>query len=188
MSFLPTADEVTEPPTGLSLPSLREVRAWNEQSMGGHEDNPDACTVLRELTILFTTISTNQAHITGISKTIADYMAWARQAPNVNQSSTLEILETRVREVANLAATWHWLAFHDLQKSLGKSETFRQKLGLLEKELMSGTSEIAYFFSTQYNIQSELSHQRRYDFSPFHLRKLFADFQYNRLYAQVPNY
>lgn len=160
ISFLPTADETINPPTGLSLPSLREVRAWNEQSMGKHDD-PDACTVLRELTALFTTIFTNQAHITGISNTIADYMAWARQAPNVNQSSTLEILETRVREVANLAATRHWLAFHDLQKSLGKSETFKQKLSLLEKELMSGASEMAYFFSTQYNIQSELCHQRR---------------------------
>lgn len=148
ISFLPTVDETIKPlqrkdtdtvnpPSGLSIPSLREVRAWNEQLMGKNDDL-DACTILHELTAFFTTIFTNQAHVSGISNTIADYMAWARQAPNINQLSMLEILETRVREVANLAATRHWLAFHNLQKSLSKSETFKQKLSLLEKELMSG--------------------------------------------------
>ncbi|KGO77073.1 hypothetical protein PITC_006810 [Penicillium italicum] len=146
-------------PTSSHLPSLRDIRTSNGQQL--HNDDPDACTVLGELISFVSATFTNQAHMGGMTTAVADYLAWARRAPDVNYPLILQILEARLRETAKIANTKHWVEFQNLQASLGKSETFKRKLSMLENELKNAESDTTDYFNTHYDIHSTVDLQLR---------------------------
>ncbi|KAA8648637.1 uncharacterized protein ATNIH1004_004522 [Aspergillus tanneri] len=57
-----------------------------------------------------------------MTTTVAEYLTWARQNPDVNYPQFLKILKCRVRETAKLANNKHWVEFQNLKASLGSVE------------------------------------------------------------------
>jgi hypothetical protein len=92
--------------------------------------------------------------------TVAEYLAWARKAPDVNHSLVLQTLEARVRETVDAAASNHWAAFQRFKKALSDRDCARKGLDALENDLKQEATDTAEFFKTHYDIQFALSQQR----------------------------
>ena len=107
--------------SNLFLPSLREIRELNSASLSPlssffdiskpekDESGENNSRVLVELQAFSSAIFATQAKIAGIASAVAEYLAWVRKVPGMprkpNCAAVLDILETRVRELHEMAET-----------------------------------------------------------------------------------
>ncbi|KAI9164124.1 hypothetical protein HJFPF1_05761 [Paramyrothecium foliicola] len=149
------------------LPSLNEIRALN----GNARDNPDGPTqialdsrfkkVLAEFGDLLSSVFSTEAEIAGLSSAVADYLSWARKSPDhADYPAVLQVLETRVRELNQLASTRYWAAFKHMRASFGRDECIQEHLRSLETGLIDQNVKTMQFFHEDYDISSPLAEQR----------------------------
>ena len=159
---------VVRPPSP-RLPPLRAIRAsnidrqWNQHQLHNQPQRNDDCAVFGGLSRFVTAISTNEAHIAGMTTAVAEYLMWARRMTlDIKQTfQILDVLVARLQETANLANTRRWMEFQNLKETLGETNPFKWKLGELEHELQTADADTTNFFSTDYDIHLELDSQRR---------------------------
>lgn len=114
----------------------------------------------------------SQAEIAGMSQAVADYISWMRKVPTgmapPNTSlvyvSALEAVESRLREMREIAQTRPRAAFRDmvaaLQAVVGPAGApVCESLARLEKEFDRQSADVADFFRTRYNACAALSEQ-----------------------------
>ncbi|CAJ2507090.1 Uu.00g082760.m01.CDS01 [Anthostomella pinea] len=161
------------------MPSLREVRALNSSSTsttpppssptGRSHRGEDANKILAEFTSFGMTVFNTQAEIAGISSGVAEYLEWMRKAPSSAgpggaaskaNLAVLEALETRVRELHNMASTRHLEAWRQSVGMLERVEGVGAMLSLFDGEMHRRSAETAEFFQTSYDIRAPLPEQQ----------------------------
>ncbi|KAK9783494.1 putative Zn(2)-C6 fungal-type domain-containing protein [Seiridium cardinale] len=155
--------------TDASIPNLQEIRELNSaatypplpplEGLQGGEDESNAIT--KELAAFTVTVFTAQSDIAGISLVLAEYLEWMRKGPTAyNHANMLEKLESRAREVHDIARTRHYVAWKSMVAALE-----RHQLGSRLRELEGGVcrtqGEIERFFHAEYDVKSTLSDQRK---------------------------
>ncbi|KAG7287445.1 hypothetical protein NEMBOFW57_006956 [Staphylotrichum longicolle] len=113
----------------------------------------------------------SQAEIAGISSAVADYIAWMRRVPKGNAPpntslvyvNVLEAVESRLREMREIAQTRPRAAFRDMVaalQTLGPAgASVCDSLGQLEEVFERQSAEVASFFQTRYNACAALTEQ-----------------------------
>ncbi|KAI1136387.1 hypothetical protein F5Y05DRAFT_415157 [Hypoxylon sp. FL0543] len=158
-------------PVSTTLPSLNELRAMNSQhgsidlgtgcDMTFGVETGDTSSITTSLLELMSAFFSIQADITGLSSAVAEYLAWVRKSPSKADNSTvLEILEARVRELNQIASTRHWAAFKHMHASIGTGDPFHVALRKLETDLMDRSIKTMHFFHDRYDITTTLGEQR----------------------------
>ena len=168
---LTSSDDSSE--RSLFLPSLREIRELNSTpksppssifdiSRPDHgEPAENNGRILLELQAFFSTIVSTQAEMAGISSAVAEYLAWVRKVPGMpgtpNCAAILDILETRVRELHEMAESRHWAAW---RQALEKLDVNGTDMGMFETEMQNRTAETSDYFHVGYDIRRTLQEQR----------------------------
>jgi hypothetical protein len=169
---IPTMAEapIPLPPRNSSLPSFKELRAMNgtmstmtspppamQHPVDLSEINSSAAAIVELVTSMFAT----QENLAGMAQALAEYLAWAKKSPNdVEGAVILEILESRAREMHQLASTRHWTALKHMMASVEKSGAFYFMLKKLETELIERAVGALRFFHEIYDIGKPLAEQK----------------------------
>jgi hypothetical protein len=115
----------------------------------------------------------SQAEIAGMSSAVADYITWMRKVPTGSAPpstilvyvSVLEAVESRLREMREIAQMRPRAAFRDMVASLQAlglvGTSVCDSLAHLEKEFDKQSADVAEFFQTRYNACAALSEQAR---------------------------
>ncbi|KAL9124057.1 MAG: hypothetical protein Q9217_006578, partial [Psora testacea] len=151
------------------IPSLREIRALNSNSSSSlsspgskksDQHVKDSSRILAELQTFSSTIFQTQTEIAGISSAVAEYLAWLRNVPGMPKTpdctAVLETLETRVREVHEMAENRHWAAWKQMLEKLDGAST---QLGAFGAELQERTAGMAQVFHTSYDVGKAIQKQ-----------------------------
>ncbi|OTB00784.1 hypothetical protein M426DRAFT_324024 [Hypoxylon sp. CI-4A] len=158
-------------PPACPLPSLNELRAMNNHidgmdlstgcDMSYGMENGDSALIATSLIDLVSSFFSIQADITGLSSAVAEYLAWVRKSPaKADNTTVLEILETRVRELNQIASTRHWAAFKHMHASFGTGDSYHALLRKVETDLMEKSIKSMHFFHDRYDITTTLAEQR----------------------------
>ncbi|EHY54985.1 hypothetical protein HRR83_005757 [Exophiala dermatitidis] len=125
-------------------------------------------TVLAEFS---SSVFHSQAEIAGMSSAVADYIAWMRKVPTgiappnttLVHANMLEAIESRLREMKDIAQTKPLVAFRNMLSSLQAigpmGPSVCESLGHLERDFERQSAEVAHFFQTRYNACAALSEQ-----------------------------
>lgn len=164
----------------VKIPSLQEIRALNsistlssaspfpnsyQEKSEQHAETTSSQQVLAELQAFCSTIFISQAKIAGISSAVAEYLAWLRKVPGLpkvptDSAALLETLETRVRELQDMAEEEHFLAWKVMLEKLdGIGGGGSQSLGEFEAELRKCTAEVAREFHVSYDVEKAMREQ-----------------------------
>ncbi|KAI9730797.1 MAG: hypothetical protein M1818_008077 [Claussenomyces sp. TS43310] len=161
---------LTAPTANFPMPSLREIRELNSSSsypppstQNGRvgRESEESSTIATELAAFTVTVFTAQSDIAGISLVLAEYLEWMRKAPRTyDHGSMLEKLESRAREVHDIAKTRHYVAWKNMVAAL---EPLRlgSRLRELEGEVCRRLAEMEQFFHGDYDVKSALCDQRK---------------------------
>lgn len=157
----------------LFLPSLQEIREQNSTSSPSFSsvfDNPksekgedaeNSSRILAELQAFSLAIFVTQAEIAGISSAVAEYLAWVRKTSEMprtpNYARVLDVLETRVRELHEMAKSRHWAAWRQI---LEKLDGMGSQLSMFGAEMQTRTAETAQYFHASYDINKAMQEQR----------------------------
>lgn len=159
------------------VPSLEEIRAHAAQVSSPPaatlppdpipDKSEDLPRIMAELGSLWSTLSTTQAEIAGISSIMAEYLAYMRKplmaaagyAGNGHNQALLGTLEKRAREIREMAATKHMEAWSQLYERLGAVESIGEQLQQLMASSESRAHETAHFFRSSYDIRVALDEQ-----------------------------
>ncbi|KAK6071765.1 hypothetical protein SCUP234_04652 [Seiridium cupressi] len=149
------------------IPNLRQIRELNSiapypsKNTSTDKENEEDKIIAAELASFTKVVFTAQSEIAGISLVLAEYLEWMRKAPKTfDHSSMLQKLESRAREVHDLARTRHYIAWKEMVAAL---ETYR--LGARLRELEGGVcrslAELDRFFHAEYDVKCTLGDQRK---------------------------
>lgn len=159
--------------SNLLLPSLREIRELNSASLSPlssffdiskpekDQSGDNNSRTLVELQAFSSAIFATQADIAGIASAVAEYLAWVRKLPGMprkpNCAAVLDILETRVRELHEMAETRHWAAWRQTLERLDVTGT---ESSTFETEIRNRIAETAEYFHARYDIARAMEEQR----------------------------
>ncbi|KAI0157179.1 hypothetical protein GGR52DRAFT_193118 [Hypoxylon sp. FL1284] len=161
--------------TGQSfIPSLQEIRALNTnplsrpgtgKSLNGNPYETEECTkILDEVSNFALSIFAAHAEMAGVASVVAEYLAWARKELNRPDSAhVLEILETRVRELHEMAEGRYRAAWQHTTSTLENVNRAAAQLNAVEREIQNRTAKISHFFDGKYDVSIPLSEQRVWD-------------------------
>ncbi|KAK1621871.1 hypothetical protein BDP81DRAFT_411731 [Colletotrichum phormii] len=151
------------------------AQALLSPSPPGTEAVEERGRVLCELKSFSTEVFTTQAQIAAVAAATANLMLWVHIVSvtplvssggftNANYGGqmvreTLATLETRVRELQELAETGHSEAWKRLRSGLEGMEPADVELRAHEDELQSQLAAISNFFKNEYNVSSPLHEQ-----------------------------
>ncbi|RKU46351.1 hypothetical protein DL546_001644 [Coniochaeta pulveracea] len=125
-------------------------------------------TVLAEFS---SSVFHSQAEIAGMSSAVADYITWMRKVPTgiappsttLVYANMLEAIESRLREMKDIAQTKPLAAFRNMLSSLEAigpmGPSVCESLSHLEKDFERQSAEVAHFFQTRYNACAALTEQ-----------------------------
>ncbi|PVH72164.1 hypothetical protein DL98DRAFT_502707 [Cadophora sp. DSE1049] len=158
--------------TNTLVPSLREVRELNSASeypllptsderTSSWSERGESNIIAAELTAFTRTIFSAQSDIAGISLVLAEYLEYIRKAPKTyDHSGMLEKLESRAREVHDLARTRHYVAWKNMVATL-ESLPLGSRLRELEGEVCRHLAQEERFFHGNYDMKASLYEQRK---------------------------
>lgn len=156
--FLPSLREIREL-NSTSSPSLSSVLDNSKSEKAEHAENNSR--VFAELQGFSSAIFFIQAEIAGISSAVAEYLAWVRKIPGMprtpNCPAILDTLETRVRELHEMAENRHWAAW---RQTLEKLDSMNPQLGMSVAEMQKRTAEMTQYFQGSYDIGRPMEEQR----------------------------
>ncbi|KAK9414812.1 putative Hemerythrin-like domain-containing protein [Seiridium unicorne] len=137
------------------------TRPYPSKNTSTDKENEEDKIIAAELASFTKVVFTAQSEIAGISLVLAEYLEWMRKAPKTfDHSSMLQKLESRAREVHDLARTRHYIAWKEMVAAL---ETYR--LGARLRELEGGVcrslAELDRFFHAEYDVKCTLGDQRK---------------------------
>jgi hypothetical protein len=118
----------------------------------------------------------SHAEVAGMAQAVADYIAWMRKVPaggetppntSLIYTSMLEAIESRLREIREIAQTRPRAAVKDLVTGLEAIEgpvsvAMRDGLASHENEFDRRSADVVNFFKTRYNACIALSEQARH--------------------------
>lgn len=175
---LSTSEDASSEPffiRGAKMPSLREIRALNSVptlsstssfQTQQQEMRSSSQQLLAHVQNFSTAIFITQTQIAGVSSAVAEYLAWLRQnstLPKVPTDSlaVLETLETRVREVHEMAEEKHWVAWKQLVEQLHGIDggSCSEALGEMEAVMRQRTAEAAQDFHDNYDVGKTVQEQ-----------------------------
>lgn len=159
-----------------SMPSLQEIRALDlppnrsntdyqaarSANYGPGERSEDNYKIIKELGNFSSAIFAIQADMSGISSAVADYLAWARTSPSRASRTddfVLATLETRVRELHEMAETRHRAAWMQLIGRLENLDGVDAELKVLDGAIQRYIKKTKHFFESNYNVSVMLSEQ-----------------------------
>lgn len=176
---LPSLLEHARRTSSISIPSLREIRELSSASSSTRPSTAthasdrasrecDTCTTITsEVAAYCLAMFSAHSDTAGISLALAEYLAWMRKKANLknstddNVTSMLEMLESRAREVHEMAETRPWAAWHNLVEALRPLGRTASRFAELEENLSRHTAEACQFFQTDYDIRMALAEQRK---------------------------
>ncbi|XXH00678.1 hypothetical protein Hte_007028 [Hypoxylon texense] len=161
------------------IPSLQEIRALSNgsHSRPGTAKSPTCVpneteeytkVLLEGIADLSVAIFAAHAEMAGVASVVAEYLAWVRKTALKPPDSAriLEILETRVRELHQMAENRHRSAWQHTTNMLENMDRAAAQLKAVEEEIQSRTARVSQFFDGKYNVSVPLSEQRIWDDGP----------------------
>ncbi|KAL9635414.1 MAG: hypothetical protein Q9204_002639 [Flavoplaca sp. TL-2023a] len=152
----------------LKVPSRRDIMEWHAAQQTSQQSNsepsstatPNRGDFLNHFTVFANVVSSTSADVAGVALTVADYLAWASKNPGECHESLLEILEARMREIAEIVTNRIVGALEGIAASQTELADLKNMAKSLEATTAKEGQEKAEYFRTAYDVQSSLGEQR----------------------------